>query len=328
MCKQQYLDLVSIIVPVYNVEKYLDRCINSILNQTYKYLDIVLVNDGSLDRSGYICNKYKEWDDRINVIHKCNGGLSETRNVGIIHAKGKYIVFIDSDDYVSPDYIEYLLGLLKFNNSQIAMCNYVKGKEWNYQFDNTKDEDNKQVNLPSDEMLSCLLYQRLGNSSAWTKIFEKNLFNDISFPVNRIHEDIAIIYKVFSKAKRITYGEGRKYYYYQRYNSIVNSGFDSRKMDYIFFTNECIEYMSINYPKIKKAAISRHFSACCQALSRIPSANACKKEYSYIKNEIECYRKIVILDKNVRAINRIAALFSYCNYYSFYLVLKLFFGKI
>ena len=137
-------DLITIVVPVYKVEKYIDRCVTSILNQTYKNLQIILVDDGSPDNCGKICDEYAKKDNRIEVIHKENGGLSDARNAGINIAKGKYIAFVDSDDYVSNDYIEYMYKILKKENAKISIC------ELQIVWKNTKIEENIKIDENTD----------------------------------------------------------------------------------------------------------------------------------------------------------------------------------
>ena len=210
--------LISIIVPVYNVEKYLEKCINSIINQTYKNLDIILINDGSTDNSGKVCDKFKSKDSRIKVIHKENGGLSDARNAGLKIANGEYIGFVDSDDYIAPDMFETLYNLTQKYNAEISIVSF-------YEIYNTKTigvRDSRQLQqMNKIEAIKELLLDSKIQSYAWNKLFKKNLFENLKFPTDKNFEDIATTLLLFEKANKIVLFEDPKYYYLRRDDSIV-----------------------------------------------------------------------------------------------------------
>lgn len=311
--------LISVIVPVYNVKQYIERCVDSILVQTYTNIEIILVDDGSTDGSGNLCDTYAGKDARVQVVHKDNGGLSDARNAGIQAAKGEYYAFVDSDDYVAADYIAYLYNLLdvKLNKDrmQISICGYRKVYGSRINAKDSADHTAGTIRAyDSEEGLFHLLYQKEMISSAWGRLFQAELFREIRFPKGRLHEDVAVIYKLFDAADKIICGSEEKYYYFQRSDSIVNMGFDRRRMDYILFTDECIRYMQDNHPELRKAAVSRHFSACFDLLScmgKQKSENA--EEYGILVSEIKKYRKTVLSDPNARLKNRLAAAGSYIS---------------
>ena len=307
--------LISIIVPVYNVERYLSQCIDSILAQTYENLEIILVDDGSTDNSGKICEDYADRNFRIKTVHKTNEGLANARNNGIEKAAGEYVSFVDSDDYIAKDYIEYLYDMVNANSAQIAVCGYQKVYET--ESNSISDETNTKKSVRvynSFNALSALLYQRGVISSAWGRLFKRELFSTIRFPKGRRHEDVAVMYKLFDQAGTIAVGNQKKYYYRQRPDSIVHSAFDSRRMDYIIFTQECIEYMQDRHPDLENAAISRHFSACFELFASIgKNKKSYSKECEKLVREIKKYRKIVLFDHNARQINRMAALGAYIS---------------
>lgn len=305
------MELISIIVPVYNVEKYLHRCVDSIIHQTYTNLEIILVDDGSTDSSGIICDDYAQKDKRVFVIHQQNGGLSNARNSGIQMMHGKYVSFIDSDDYIARDYIEYLYDIMENNNADISICSYKKVFEG--ENPELKDTQKECLIMGKHRALATLLYQKKFTASAWAKMYKKDLWSDIKFPAGKLHEDVAVMYLLFSKAKTIVYGDKKLYYYLQRSGSIINSCFNPKRMDYIAHTKKCMEYMRGEYSMLYKAAVSRHFSACCELLSEIPDGvqyNIYKEE---IYAEIKKYRHIVCFDKYARIINRGAAIGSYIS---------------
>lgn len=238
-------DLISIIVPVYNVEEYLDRCICSIVNQTYKNIEIILVDDGSEDESGKKCDEWKYKDTRIKVIHKENGGLSDARNIGIKNAVGELIGFIDSDDYINETFYEKLYYALITTNADMVICNYdfvdnngilVKG---NPQI--IKDEVMKK----SDYYNKLLITDSFYYVTAWNKLYKKEIFDDIKFPLRKLHEDEFTIHHIVSKCNIITSIKDTLYYYVQRPESIMSLSFNVKRLDavlafidrYDFFCN-------------------------------------------------------------------------------------------
>ena len=229
---------ISIIVPVYNVEKYLEKCIDSILNQTFKEFELILVNDGSKDSSGTICDKYTEKDSRIKVVHKKNGGLSSARNAGLSIAKGKYIGFIDSDDYINKDMYSLLYENIISTNSDIAICGFKKVYSYN---DESEDilTDTKICVLNNIEALN-MMYSENGVDFvvAWNKLYKRNLFDDLEFKDGKLHEDEFICHQILYKSKQVVYNRTQLYYYLQRSSSIINSDFNAKKLDAIYAFNE------------------------------------------------------------------------------------------
>ena len=215
-------ELISVIVPVYNIDKYLVKCLDSIINQTYKNLEIIIINDGSTDNSRIICDEYKKKDSRITVIHKENEGLSAARNKGIEIAKGKLICFIDSDDYLESDMLEELKNNMDKYSSDISCCNfyYIKNnistprikKDANIEFVSSKKE--KFINIQNE--YSPLTYY------AWNKLYKKEIFNDIKFPEGRLYEYTYILCDIFDKANKISFTLKPLYNYVYRSNSLGN----------------------------------------------------------------------------------------------------------
>lgn len=303
--------LISVIVPVYNVENYVDRCIDSVLNQSYLNLEILLIDDGSTDRSGSICNEYKEKDDRIKCIHKKNGGLSDSRNMGILYAKGQYITFVDGDDFIADDYIEYLYFLISKYNADISICNYQKVIA---DGDIMNKKNGKTIVLLGDEALEVLFYQKYYTMSAWGKLYKKEIIQGIEFPVGMVHEDVGTVYKYFGNSQKTVYGFEKKYGYVQREKSIINSKFELHKMSYIKFTKEIIKYVESQKKELYSAAISRHFSACFQVIVQInQDEDMFGGIYNELINEINIHKKIVFNDSKARKVNRIAAAMAIIN---------------
>lgn len=218
-------DLISVIIPVYCVEKYLDKCVQSIIEQTYNNLEIILVDDGSPDRSGEMCDAWRLKDDRINVIHKQNGGLSSARNSGIEIASGQWIVLIDSDDYVAPYMIEKLYVAVKSADAALGICNYM------YVDENGKGISEKNYYFPvKDEVLTGLdtLNKLFEDRSVFfitavNKIYKKELLDKIRFPIGKIHEDEYTAHLFLGESERVACISDICYFYVQRAGSIMNS---------------------------------------------------------------------------------------------------------
>lgn len=237
------MEKVSVIVPIYNVEDYLEECINSIINQTYKNLEIILVDDGSKDSSGKMCDNYQKKDDRIRVFHKKNGGLSDARNEGIKRATGKYICFVDSDDYIENNYIELLYNNIKKFNVKISVASY------RYVFE---DGNIKNFEMASELMLKSsamkkLFYENAFGNYAWNKMYDINLFNDIKFPIGRKMEDLGIMYLLIEKCSKIYFDSSIIYNYRQRKNSIVHNINKNFLVDRLDLTIERFEHFKKNY---------------------------------------------------------------------------------
>ena len=243
-------DLITVIVPIYRVEKYLNRCIDSILKQTYKNLEIILVDDGSDDKCPEICDQYKQIDNRIYVIHKVNGGLSEARNFGLKNAKGKYVCFIDSDDYISYNMIEILYNAVYENDADISICNfeyYFENKQRAEQLNITKNIEISKIEIDTGEQAVLKIYgkQAVQYTVAWNKLYKKSLFANITYPVNRYHEDEFTTYKLLYLANKVIYVDTTCYYYLQRENSIT-SVFNQKRLDVLKAYDERLEYFKKN----------------------------------------------------------------------------------
>ncbi|MDD5021038.1 MAG: glycosyltransferase [Endomicrobiaceae bacterium] len=203
-------NVVSIIIPVYNAEKYLRRCLDSVFRQTYNKLEIILVDDGSTDGSAKICDEYAENDSRIKVIHKTNEGVSSARNEGLKIANGEYIAFIDADDYIKEDMFEYLTVLMENNSAQIAICNYCEYTGSKIHNKNIIEE--KNLVLSNNDALP-MIFTSL-TFACWNKMFKAELFQNEFFRTDiSMGEDLDIVFRLFLKSKRICIGNEIKYFY-------------------------------------------------------------------------------------------------------------------
>lgn len=297
-------DLITVVVPIYKVEKYLKKCIDSIIKQTYKNLEIILVDDGSPDKCPQICDEYAKKDSRIKVIHKENGGLSDARNVGIDIAKGEYITFVDSDDYIDPEYIELLYKTIKKDKSDMAISSHKVIYENGTVLEKATKEESI---LKPKEVLKRILYDDGIDLSAWAKLYKIELFKEIRYPKGRLFEDAATTYKLVDKCEKISIISRSTYNYIIRGNSITNINFSEKKMDLIISTEEMCNYIKKKYPDLEEAANRRLMYACLSTLTQLVKSNeknenAEKKLYGYIKQN----SKMILRDKNVPKRDKIA----------------------
>jgi glycosyltransferase involved in cell wall biosynthesis len=254
--------LISVIVPIYNVEIYLEKCLNSIINQTYKNLEIILVDDGSPDNCGKICDEHAKKDKRIKVIHKPNGGLSDARNAGLDMAKGEYIAFVDSDDYIAEEMCEELLDIALKQNADIAACAQYILENKGVRVSGADVADDLSI----DEIRYLILMDRYSNC-AWDKLYKADLFKDLRFCVGIYSEDLFIMPSLFFTAKKAVLTK-KPYYYYNctNQNSIMSSF--SAKRKYGFF-NGWAEHERIAELYCKKALKWSQFRAIRSAIGAL-----------------------------------------------------------
>lgn len=225
---------ISVVVPVYNVEKYLDRCVSSILNQTFTDYELILVDDGSTDNSGRLCDEIKTHDSRIEVLHKDNGGLSDARNCGTAVAHGKYIAYIDSDDYVTDDYLQLLHDMVVNYNADVAVGNFIEvndGKELS-SVDRLYSDNDIKV-LTNREALHMLLATPcyLQMVTAWGKLIKADIAKNNPFPIGRLREDEATTYRYYINSEKTVVSNAEIYGYYQNSASIMRSGKNRKKTE-------------------------------------------------------------------------------------------------
>ena len=255
--------LISVIVPIYKVENYLRQCLDSIINQTYKNLEIILIDDGSPDNCPQICDDYAKKDNRIRVIHKENGGLSSARNAGLDVCKGEYISFVDSDDIISLYFIEILYKEAIKYDADICECEYV-----DFIDEPNSDSLNRVLNYKTccktgrDLEIKLLSNAYTQYVVVWNKLYKKNIYNELRFPNGKVHEDEFCTYKAFAKSNNVALVDQPLYYYRNRQNSITGSGFNNNrryiieayKEKKIFYNNDKELYNMVisNYQGILK----------------------------------------------------------------------------
>lgn len=222
---------ISVIVPVYKVEKYLENCIESILAQTYREYELLLIDDGSPDSCGEICDKYAFLDDRIRVVHKPNGGLSSARNAGLDVAKGEYISFVDSDDTVHPEFLETLLSLCEKNGCQISMCDYLAVELDSIRLERQPIGHIEIISSEEAVERSCSELEPMRYTFAWNKLYRKDLFENFRYPVGKLHEDDFTTYLLLWKSNKVAVSDLYLYWYLQRPDSIMGRKFNDTRLD-------------------------------------------------------------------------------------------------
>lgn len=303
--------LVSIIIPVYNVETYLRECVESVISQTYTNIEIWLIDDGSKDLSGIICDQYTEKDERVKVVHKENGGLSSARNIGLDYANGEYILFLDSDDIIPNDAVKVLLEVLEKNNVDIAIGNIMFFEENIANIQLNQGVDDKIKLFTSEKAIEESLYQLKFSCSPCSRIYRKKIFEEIRFPVGKLSEDLAVCHRIFDKSNNIAYINHTCYYYRQRSSSIMHT-FNEHRMDALTWTNEIEKYCNENHPGIIKAAKCRTFNVAIHLMLDLPQNGQLYDKYVHVLwKEITRTRKSVIFDNKARSREKIAAVLSY-----------------
>ena len=308
-------DLITVIVPIYNVEPYLRKCVDSILNQTYKNIEIILVDDGSTDSCGKICDSYADKDKRITVIHKENGGLSDARNAGIEIIKGKYVTFIDSDDWIEPTYVEQLYKILVENDADLSVCDlyYIDSKNHLY---NSPATDGKVFIWNREEALLKLLSDNKMGTSAWGKLYKTKYFKEegIRYPKGKLYEDIPVTYEILLEADRIVYGNYALYNYFVRPQSISSSSFSSCKMQAIEHLESVIPKILEQFPEFDVLCSIALFCLNFNIYLLIDEKKENKVYEKMTIKSMKKYRNAVIFSKYSTLNWRIKALLSYTGF--------------
>lgn len=276
-------DLISVIVPVYKVEKYLDRCVKSIVNQTYRNLEIILVDDGSPDCCPAICDAWAEKDSRVKVIHKENGGLSEARNAGIEVSCGELIGFVDSDDWISIDMYQCLYETMKEDNSDVVACGVEMAWE-----DGTPSRMLTKIGncvLSKEEAMRAIIEESWLKQPVWYKLYKMELVRDISFPVGKYHEDVFWSYQVIGRANQVSVIDRTGYYYWQRSGSIMGEKYSIRRLDAIEAKVQRHAYISERFPELKNLSAKNLWFTCIyqgQLAIRELDADMARKIMAYL----------------------------------------------
>ena len=296
MQEGQLNPLISVVIPVFNVEKYLEKCVDSVLVQSYDNFEVILIDDGSTDSSGKICDRYAEKDSRISVYHKLNGGLSDARNYGVAHANGDLISFIDSDDYVTADYLDYLWYLMDKYHCDISCAAPKSVYDGAVAF--LKEDNIKEAKLDTGRALERICCVSFG---AWARLYKKQILLKHPFPVGKLYEDIATVYKLIDECEEVAFSDKQVYVWLQREGSITHAGINERQLDIFWALDELYDFMCKSYAAYKNAAsyryimetidfLSRVFNHCNEADKKKYFTIARKKALPHLKEASECWK--------------------------------------
>ena len=251
---------ISVIVPVYKVEPYLDKCISSIVNQTYRNLEIILVDDGSPDNCPAMCDAWAEKDSRIRVIHKPNGGLSDARNAGITVATGELIAFVDSDDWIAPDMYEHLYQRLSEDNSDIAACGVQM--VWENEMPSCMLTLEGNCVLNQEEAMRAIIEESWLKQPVWYKLYKTELVRDILFPKGKYHEDVFWSYQAVGSAQKVSVSDHIGYYYLQRGGSIMGEEYSLKRLDAVEAKVQRCAYIQERFPALSPLAVKDLWFTC------------------------------------------------------------------
>lgn len=296
----QEKDLVTIIIPIYNVEKYVEKCLDSVIKQSYKNIEIILINDGSTDLSGKICEKYAKIDKRIKYIDKKNEGVSKTRNLGIKMATGSFVIFVDADDYISEKCVETLYQQIIYNNADISICGNVDLYEKKYKKSNRLTC--KKI-MSSREALKELLDEKYFTSVIWAKIYRRKIINNIFFDNNlEIAEDLDFLYRTINAANTVSIDTNNVVYYYRiRENSATTDMYsESWKKEIKLCENIIKDIEKKDNNRLKIYAIKRYIRINCTCMIKILIYSPTdKKEYNMLKKNIKKYFWIFMTNNKI-----------------------------
>ena len=297
--------MISVIVPVYNVEKYLERCVKSIAAQTYKDLEILLIDDGSTDKSGKMCDDFQQTDSRIKAFHKQNGGLSDARNYGIEHSAGEFISFVDSDDYIDEKMLETLHRLITENDADLAVCSAMdvfEGKEV------TQVKEIKEFNLNKVESYKYML-RGDGIPSACNKLYKRQTVGDIRFPVGKLYEDGFFTPQILKKVEKTAVTSKPMYYYFRRADSITTKPFRKGDLDVIEAYDKCVKQVKELCPEALPYAEFRYRNAYFNVLDKMLMRDDCKEipEYKQVVKYLKKHTAQIVKDPGFGKMRKIAA---------------------
>lgn len=304
-------DKISVVVPIYNVEDYLKQCVDSIIKQDYDNLEIILVDDGSTDQCGEICDAYAKHDSRIRVIHKPNGGLSDARNAGMDITTGEYITFVDSDDALTTDTISYLYRILKDNNADISCCQRIEIDETGNPLHKPNTIDDSEILMFDVESAIC---SKDVDTVAWGKLYKIELFADVRYPVGRLHEDIFTTHKLIGASKKIVVGYKPGYLYRLRTNSISNVRFTHKHLDIIYGKIEKRDYLKIHFPSLESIGNADIVYGACICSIRMAKANYKNKaDIKFVQKQIRLYERDFLKYGKNRLSTKLFSLLAFCN---------------
>lgn len=304
--------LVSVIIPVYKTEPYLEKCVRSVMAQSYSNLEIILVDDGSPDNCPEICDLLAAEDGRIKVIHKSNGGLSDARNCGMNICNGEYLSFVDSDDYIRKDAIKLLLQKALATDSDLVCGDYCSIDEAGNLIDHGLGYSNDV--LGTEEAIDYFITKSWG---AWGKLYKRAIHQGILFPVGKIHEDEAIMLRILSRCTKIALISDEIYCYLQRQNSITSKPYSKRKMDWFYGWQENTRFIERNYPQFLAKCLCKAWETSIYNIDHLMSTENSQSELSDIYRFAHKYRRCIMHNHEISYSRKLRLwIFLHSNIYS------------
>lgn len=323
--------LVSVIIPVYNVKNYLRQCVRSIIAQSYTNIEIILIDDGSTDGSGAICDEMCHEEKRVRVFHIENGGPGRARNIGVEKSRGQWILFVDSDDFISPVYIHILLNaalLMGCDMSIVPFGTAFISEERVHLVDDPECIVSVRM-LTQEETQQGLLYQKYDTAPQW-RICKRSLFDKVVFSEYLYYEDLSTIYKLVHECNNIALVDTTRLYAYRMsQNSIMRGKYNHKKGESALMISKSLYEEIVGwYPSLRKAAASRVFSLCRMVFGQIPPGRAAADgiyvhDRSALWHVLRRYRRVVVWDRHARRRERLAACVACCGEHTFSLFCRL-----
>lgn len=300
--------LITIIVPIYNVAVYMDRCVDSILTQTYRNLEVILVDDGSTDGSAAMCDQWAQRDSRIKVIHQSNGGLSQARNTALDAMTGQYVTMVDGDDYIAPHFVETMLGLAGNTGADVVSSG------WTLFDDGTSPKPSSDAHITTftpAQAIDEVFYQHTLTNSACSKLYAASLWHDLRFPAGMLYEDLAVIYSLLSLASKVVHTSEHLYMYRQRQEGSITSSFSRKRTHVLDIMEQLEERVEAEAPQHLKAVRSRLLSAYFNIMLLCPQDGTMDDIIDRCWTGIKRLRNGCLLDPRVRAKNKAGIILSY-----------------
>ena len=303
--------LISIVIPVYKVETWLDRCVEATLAQTYRNLEIILVDDGSPDRCGALCDEWEKKDSRIRVIHKENGGLSSARNAGIDVAQGEYLMFLDSDDVMDSRICSHLYKLLQDTGAGIAICEVAHVFDEN-NIPYTLTEESRL--LSSRDAIAELWYQKSFMPTACAKLYRRDVFASHRFTVGLLYEDVDLMHLLLAEAGQVVCNTSALYGYIHRDNSITTKPFSVRDLDILKIAQRILRYAREVDPSLEASSKAYALVAALRVELNAPYIPELEAGHQQAQDLLRAYSKEVLKDPNIRRKSRYGLLlYRYCR---------------
>lgn len=298
------MELISVIVPVYNVQDYLEDCVNSITSQSYKNIEIILVDDGSKDKSGRICDELKQKDDKIKVIHKENGGLSSARNAGFECAQGRYIAFVDSDDIIHKSMLKSLYDLMVKYDCAIVECGIQKFPDGERCDTESKTSENSPEVYNTEQALKLLIEDEVLHQTVWNKLYRKDVLWKEPFKKGKTNEDEFFTYRAFANTNKVVRTSGRFYFYRTRQGSIINSRYSIKRLDAVEAKDERQDFIEKNFQTLSNIALKNLYSSLIYSYQNVIKHMKGEERKKAKRIIMECKKKHPLTDSFKREIDK------------------------